>query len=111
MNLIKIFVLLFFSLVITDVYSQEYVSSKESLEKIEILQSEKINQFKANNLSKLELDIAILYSSAFVEYVKQGIDFQESFSIALAKSLEFFTNEQEQVITFKEELDTLLIRK
>lgn len=91
-----------------DIYSQEYISIQETLEKIEILQSNKINQYQAKDLSKVELDIAILYSGVFMEYIKQGIDFEESNSVALNKSLEFFTDDQEKVIEFKEELNKII---
>ncbi len=111
MKIFKIVIIFFFTFFISDVYSQEYISIEESLEKIEILQSEKTNQYNANTLSKIEFDICILYSGVFVEYIKQGIDFEESGSIALSKSLEFFGDEQEKVIEFKEEFDNLLIRK
>ena len=102
--------ILFFSVLLISQLgiSQDLVTPDEALQKIELKQEETETLFRDGSISALKKDVINLFIKEMAFALKESVEVEESLNIAIEKCLPVFSQNQDEVILFKEELTLIL---
>ena len=108
MKYLRILILFCFVLISQYGKSQNFVTTKEALIRIEVKQADYQKLFTNNNLSQIKNDISHRFFDVVVLYLKDGSDVANALEVAFEKCLTTFNDHQEDVVDFKDEVIDLL---
>jgi len=108
MKLYRFILIAVFAFTTQFAFSQNFVTTDQALELIEVKQAELAINFKNGTLSKVTNDIYSYFFEITLIYLKDGSDIPETLAISFEKGLNRFENYQEDVVTVRDDISSLL---
>jgi hypothetical protein len=107
-KLLFIFTLLLF---FKPVFSQDFVDNKEALIRLELHQSDKAIELSGGVISDIEYNIVENFIIDLVSYISGDVDVPESLNASFETMLNLFQNDQEMVVTVRDNIQTALTKE